>query len=85
MPSALNQLIDIKKDEIARAVQNPLSTQNAKKGRSPQKGSKGHKLLLAKDKELASDRRLKRFNIISLIDKLYNVMHGVKNQDNLVD
>ena len=35
LPSALNQLIDIKKDEIARAVQNPLSSQNAKKGRSP--------------------------------------------------
>ena len=42
-------------------------------------------MLLAKDKELASDRRLKRFNVITLIDRLYEVMQGVKNQDNLVD
>ena len=84
-PQALNQLIAIRREELAHATQNPLSAQNVKKGRSPKKGSKGHKLLLAKDKELASDRRLKRFNVISLIDKLYEVMHGVKHQDNLVD
>ena len=85
VPQVLASFLAIKREEVNHALKNPLSAKNVKKGRSPQKGSKGHKLLLAKDKELAAERKLKRFNIIDLIDKLYTCMEGVRHQDNLVE
>ena len=56
-----------------------------KKGRSPQKGSKGHKLLVSREKELAADRRLKRYNLVTLVDTLHEMLSGIKQQDDLVD
>ena len=85
VPQTLNAFINIKREEVTRAAQSPLNAINAKKGRSPVKGSKGHKLLLGKEKELAADRRLKRFNLVSILDKLYQVLNGNRQQDDLVD
>ena len=79
IPQTLSTFLSIKSDENLRAAQSPLASHHAKKGRSPAKGSKGHKLLLSKEKELAADRRLKRYNIITLLDKLHEAMNGVKN------
>ena len=66
-------------------MNNPLSTSNVKKGRSPKKNSKGYKLLLGKEKELTADRKLKRFNYITLLEKLFVALDGVRFQDSLVD
>ena len=85
MPQTLNAFISIKNEEIKQATQSPLSAINMKKGRSPQKGSKGHKLLVSREKELAADRRLKRFNLVTLVDTLHEMLNGIKQQDDLVD
>lgn len=86
VPQSLGSFLAIKREEQIHAMQSPLANQHAgKKGRSPVKGSKGHKLLMNKEKELAAERRLKRFNIISLLEKLFDALDGVKNQDNLAD
>ena len=85
VPQLLNSLISIKRNEIAMALQSPLAKHHAKKGRSPAKGSKGRKLLERKEKEKAAERRLKRYNIVTLLDKLYDAFDGVKQQDNLVE
>lgn len=58
-------------------MNSPLSKHHAKKGRSPPKGSKGRKLLESREREMAADRRLKRFNIIMTLDKLYEAYDGV--------
>ena len=62
-----------------------MNAQNAKKGRSPAKNTKGYKLLVGKDNELKADRKLKRFNCISLLEKLYEALDGVKTQDSLIE
>ena len=79
IPQTLSTFLSIKSDENLCAAQSPLASHHAKKGRSPAKGSKGHKLLLSKEKELAGDRRLKRYNIITLLDKLHESLNGIKN------
>ena len=84
VPQTLQALLTIKTEESGRAANNALSTHHAKKGRSPAKNSKGYKLLVGKEKELAADRRLKRFNIVTLLEKLHDVMDGVRHQDGLV-
>ena len=84
VPQSLNTFLAIKNEENKSATSNTLSLMAAKKGRSPVKGSKGQKLLLRKEKELAADRRLKRFNIVTLLEKLHEMLDGHKNQDNLV-
>ena len=68
-----------------QATRSPLNGINAKKGRSPAKGSKGRKLLERKEQEMAAERRLKRFNIVTILDKLYDAFDGVRQQDNLVE
>ena len=85
MPSVLTELLTIKKEEIELALKSPLSAHNVKKGRSPKKGSKGYKLLIGKENELQADRKLKRYNIVSLLEKLYEALDGVKTQDTLIE
>ena len=63
----------------------PLAKHHQQKGRSPAKGSKGRKLLEKKEKEFAAERRIKRFNIVTQIDKLYDAFDGVMQQDTLVE
>ena len=79
VPETLQALIAIKTEENGRAGKSALSSHHARKGRSPAKNSKGYKLLVGKEKELAADRRLKRFNIVTLLDMLHEVMDGVRH------
>ena len=44
------------------------------KGHSPKPGSKGRKLLEKKGKETDADLKVKRFNIISLLEKLHTAL-----------
>jgi hypothetical protein len=77
IPQSLSTFLGIKNEENKSALTTPLS--QTKKGRSPAKGSKGYNFLLSKEKELASDRRLKRFNIVTLLEKLHEMLDGHKN------
>lgn len=34
---------------------------------------------------MAAERRLKRFNIVTILDQIFDALDGVRQQDNLVE
>lgn len=34
---------------------------------------------------MAAERRLKRFNIVTILDRIFDALDGVRQQDNLVE
>ena len=55
------------------------------KGRSPVRGSKGRKLLNKMAPEMEAEIKIKRYNLVTLLDKLFEALNGTIQQDNLVE
>ena len=83
LPQILTTFINLKHDELTKASQGPIA--HAHKGRSLAKGSKGRKLIDNKAHEMAAGRKIKRFNLVTLLDQLYEAFNGNIQQDNLVE
>ena len=46
------------------------------KGRSPVRGSKGRKLLNKMAPEMEAEIKIKRYNLVTLLDKLFEALNG---------
>ena len=82
LPQLLGQVLALKKLEQIKSSQSPNPRL---RGKSPKPGSKGQKLLNRKKEEQEADLKVKRYNIINLVERLYRALDGTKYQDTIIE
>ena len=75
----LVQFLDLKRQENIGHIDGVN-----KKTRSPVPGTKGAKILDTKKKDTEMSRKIKRYNIVELLGKLYDGLASHKSQDEVV-
>ena len=78
-PPMLEQLMMLKHQEVTNFIEGVR-----KQPRSSIPGSKNHKTMEQKRKETEVNRKIRRFNIIDLLGKLFTALDGHRSQDVLV-
>ena len=81
VPQILAQMLALKKEEQDKISRSPMKQPRLKK---PMPGSKGHNLLQRKEKEAELDLKMKRYNIINLVERLHRALEETKYQDTIV-
>ena len=77
LPQLLGQVLALKKGEQMKSSQSPIQNPRLR-GKSPKLGFKGQKLLNKKKEEQEADLKVKRYNIINLVERLYRALDGTQ-------